>query len=115
MASCKDCVHVEVCTHFAKMILDSFNVSEDDAQDLLKKCNGDASVCNDFADRSRFAEIPSTVYTTIYGDVSKIELLGYFGEDKRKQCVTVEPLHFKEKIVFLTGEEAEQALQEKRQ
>lgn len=58
MASCKDCVHVEVCTHFANMILDAFDVSEDDAQCLLKKCTGDATVCNDFADRSRFVELP---------------------------------------------------------
>ena len=58
MATCADCVHVEACTSFANMILDAFNVSEDDAQDLLKICKGDASVCNDFADRSRFAELP---------------------------------------------------------
>ena len=66
MASCKDCVHVEVCTNFANMILDAFNVSEDDAQCLLKKCTGDASVCNDFADRSRFVEVPCAVGDTVY-------------------------------------------------
>ena len=58
MANCKDCVHVEVCTNFANMILEAFNVSEDDAQCLLKKCTGDATVCNDFADRARFVELP---------------------------------------------------------
>ena len=58
MATCADCVHVEVCTNFAKMILDAFDVSEDDAQCLLKKCTGDATVCNEFADRARFVELP---------------------------------------------------------
>ena len=66
MATCAECVHVEVCTNFANMILDAFNVSEDDAQCLLKKCTGDASVCNDFADRARFVELPCKVGDTVY-------------------------------------------------
>lgn len=129
MATCADCVHVEVCTNFAKMILDAFDVSEDDAQCLLKKCTGDATVCNDFADRARFVELPCMVGDTVY----VIESIA--GEDKIIQD-HVETMgigyyadginiyqwdgvktdgYFEDfgKTVFLTREEAEQALKER--
>ena len=82
MATCKECVHVEVCTNFANMILDASNVSEDDAQCLLKKCTGDATVCNDFADRSRFVELPCLPGDKVF----------YFDTDERIYVQTVESL-----------------------
>lgn len=79
MATCAECVHVEVCTSFANMILDAFNVSEDDAQCLLKKCTGDASVCNDFADRARFVDLPCKVGDTVYLDNLHIKYADVIG------------------------------------
>ena len=122
MASCKECVHFEVCTNFANMILDAFNVSEDDAQCLLKKCTGDATVCNDFADRSRFVELPCLPGDKVF----------YFDTDERIYVQTVESLIYgltKTGFVinsevdfisdllgerfFLSYEEAERALKER--
>ena len=71
MATCKDCLHVEACTSFAKMLFDAFDVSEDDTQELLEKCKGDASVCNNFADRSMFVELSCAEWIEdedMYGD-----------------------------------------------
>ncbi len=122
MATCKECVHFEVCTNFANMILDAFNVSEDDAQCLLKKCTGDATVCNDFADRSRFVELPCLPGDKVF----------YFDTDERIYVQTVESLIYgltKTGFVinsevdfisdllgerfFLSYEEAERALKER--
>ena len=136
MASCHDCVHVEVCTNFAKMILDAFDVSEDDAQCLLKKCTGDATVCNDFADRSRFVELPCKVGDKVYLDnlhikyadvigiyidafggvfdlriYTNIQLANGFGyEYFISKDYTFEDIG---KRIFLTKEAAEQALKER--
>ena len=122
MATCKECVHFEVCTNFANMILDASNVSEDDAQCLLKKCTGDASVCNDFADRARFVELPCLPGNKVF----------YFDTDERIYVQTVESLIYgltKTGFVinsevdfisdllgerfFLSYEEAERALKER--
>ncbi len=77
--TCKDCVHYEACTNFAKMLFSAFNVSEDDAQDLLKICKGDATVCNDFADRSRFVELPCKVGDKVYLDNLHIKYADVIG------------------------------------
>lgn len=47
MASCKDCVHVEVCKDYIKTVLGNF----DDSQ----MCGDD---CESFQDRSRLVELP---------------------------------------------------------
>ena len=136
MATCAECVHVEVCTSFANMRLDAFNVSEDDAQCLLKKCTGDASVCNDFADRARFVELPCKVGDKVYLDnlhikyadvigiyidafggvfdlriYTNIQLANGFGyEYFISKDYTFEDIG---KRIFLTKEAAEQALKER--
>lgn len=129
MATCAECVHVEVCTNFAKMILDAFDVSEDDAQCLLKKCTGDATVCNDFADRSRFVELPCKVGDTVYvveniaGEKKIIQDsvetigIGYYAEGieiYQFDGIKTDG-YFSDfgKTVFLTKEAAEQALKER--
>ena len=135
MATCAECVHYEACANFANMILDAFNVSEDDAQCLLKKCTGDATVCNDFADRSRFVELPCKVGDKVYLDnlhikyadvigiyidafggvfdlriYTNIQLANGFGyEYFISKDYTFEDIG---KRIFLTKEEAEQALKE---
>ena len=120
MASCKDCVHVEACTNFAKMILDAFDVSEDDAQCLLKKCTGDATVCNDFADRSQFAELPR-VGDKVY-ELCRINQFGDYKIDEseiRGFIVDTDGTAFDYELLgerfFLTREEAEKALMKERE
>ena len=118
MATCAECVHYEACASFANMILDAFNVSEDDAQCLLEKCTGDASVCNDFADRSRFAELPR-VGDKVY-ELCRINQFGDYkiGESEiRGFIVDTDGTAFDYELLgerfFLTPEEAEQALKER--
>ena len=129
MATCAECVHYEACTSFANMILDASNVSEDDAQCLLKKCTGDATVCNDFADRSRFMEVPCAVGDTVYvieniaGEEKIIQDhvetmgIGYYADGINiYQWDGVKTDGYFEdfgKTVFITREEAEQALKER--
>lgn len=48
MATCKDCVHVEVCGTFA-IASETFEISSPERT---------ASSCNDFKDRSRLMELP---------------------------------------------------------
>ena len=136
MATCAECVHYEACANFANMILDAFNVSEDDAQCLLKKRTGDATVCNDFADRARFVELPCMVGDKVYLDnlhikyadvigiyidafggvfdlriYTNIQLANGFGyEYFISKDYTFEDIG---KRLFLTKESAEQALKER--
>ena len=54
MASCKDCVHYDVC-----VIME--NSSEDNKENYCKEFN-----CPDFKDRNRFVELPRRVGDTVY-------------------------------------------------
>ena len=119
MASCKDCMHEEVCSIF------SSDLNEDGAE----KC-----VC--FKDRNRFVELPCKVGDTMYiltndsptgieeSQVKKIELIKT--QSKTKIRLTV-PCVYDDwgsaqweigvndfgKTAFLTREEAEKALKER--
>ena len=52
MASCKDCVHVEVCEDFTKAKL-----SPKRAEELLPVLREHGRTCDHFKDRSRFVEL----------------------------------------------------------
>ena len=52
MASCKDCVHVEVCEDFTKAKL-----SPKRAEELLPVLREHGRTCEHFKDRSRFVEL----------------------------------------------------------
>ena len=54
MASCKDCVHVEVCEDFTKAKL-----SPKRAEELLPVLREHGRICDHFKDRSRFVELPN--------------------------------------------------------
>lgn len=104
MASCKDCLHVDVCK----------------SKDIF----GDMPVCSHFKERSRFVELPCKVGDTVY---VKMQFGGY-AEGKVRDysyfiscgfCVVVtsekfdkQPIPFSEfgKTIFLTPEAAGKAL-----
>lgn len=122
MASCKDCMHEEVCNIF------SGDLNEDGAE----KC-----VC--FKDRNRFVELPCGVGDTLYmlnRNKSNIQEMTLDKPDIRCHCVKDDEFsccmpicndkengicayrfHFDlseiGKTVFLTREEAEKALKER--
>lgn len=61
MASCKDCVHVEVCEDLTRARL-----SPKRAKELLPVLLEDGRTCDQFKDRSRFVELPCKVGDVVY-------------------------------------------------
>ena len=125
--TCNDCLHAEVCGTFA-IASEIFEISSPERT---------ASSCNDFKDRSRFVELPCKVGDTVYsiykGDIeahivnrlefctvgNNSECQDYFGTaegidncDENFSFINFTKATFG-KTVFLTREEAEQALKER--
>lgn len=109
MASCKDCIHEEVCDIFAG------DLNEDGAE----KC-----IC--FKDRNIFIELPCKIGDSVYvkmqfGGYAEAEVRDYSYFISYGFCVVVTSTKFDKqyvpfsefgKTIFLTREEAEQALKE---
>lgn len=124
MASCKDCVHVEVCEDFTKAKL-----SPKRAEELLPVLREHGRTCDHFKDRSRFVELPCMVGDTVYviesiaGEEKIIQDhvetlgIGYYADGiSIYQFDGVKTDGYFEdfgKTAFLTREEAEQALKER--
>lgn len=116
MATCKDCLHYEACKRFNEIRTNVINKSERGAENL----------CENYADKSRFVELPCKVGDTVYRIsrrygvweilprevVNLTYYIDYLGRAKWWIFTTVE-----DKLgetVFLTREEAEAALAERR-
>ena len=113
MATCKDCVHFEVCRgEYAEGI------------EQLLTCDG----CEDFKDRSRFVELPCKVGDTLFvptrNFVSEYKIVSFHvcGERIWYRTNVIQGILTRlisdnveiiGKTVFLTREEAEQALKER--
>ena len=69
MASCKDCVHVEVCGTFS-ILSEDFEIASPERI---------ASDCNCFKDRSRFVELPCKVGDKVYLDNLHIKYADVIG------------------------------------
>jgi len=124
MASCKDCVHVEVCREYVMGLAAARGV-ELDATDIEQVLVSDD--CENFKDRSRFVELPCKAGDTVY------YIANINGEDKINSAIVDEVAIYKSgtigydcgvgeigfssksigKRVFLTQAEAEQALKER--
>lgn len=111
MATCKDCLHYEAC----KAVLDAAGFFSDDIEEMLN-----AIKCQNFADKSRFAELPCKVGDTVCwysrsGEIIEAKII------KNGFCAKIESgfeydIGYGEigKTVFLTREEAEAALAERK-
>ena len=120
MASCKDCVHYEVCKDYVESVLDGLQYND-------SQMNGDD--CEFFKDRSRFVELPCKVGDTVFvveeiAEERKIIKdhvetigIGYYADGVNiYQFDGIKTDGYFEdfgKTVFLTREEAEQALRER--
>lgn len=96
MASCKDCMHEEVCNIFSV---------------VLNEYGAENCVC--FKDRNRFVKLPCKVGDTVY-QTDDIRIY----ENKIERVIfDTNNIGFDEtsigKSIFLTREEAEQALKER--
>lgn len=112
MASCKDCIHYEVCADYF---------------DAIIECG---TTCSFLKDRSRFVELPckigDTLYTVVNGykisewiitdicfsDYLPISVKVITARDKQNSKHMRFAEYYLEKTVFLTREAAEQALKE---
>lgn len=110
MASCHDCVHVEVCGTFSA-VSEIFEITSPERI---------ASDCDNFKDRARFVELPCT------GDkVYELCRINQFGDYKideseiRGFIVDTDGTAFDYELLgerfFLTREEAEKALMKERE
>ena len=124
MASCKDCLHVEICEDFTR-----YKLSPSKAEEILPILRERGNTCEHFKDRSRFLELPC-----LPGD--KVFLISSYAREIREYKVfsmylmiaknnhwfrinlenqrgaILVDYHFSDigKTVFLTREEAEQAV-----
>lgn len=114
MATCKDCLHYEACKKFNKIRTNVINDSERGAENL----------CEVYADKSRFTELPCKVGDTVYylGGIRKKHIKTAIVEEIiidrsgiRDVVVTVDSGTFEMSfsIFFATREEAEAALAER--
>lgn len=121
MASCKDCLHLEVCNS------------------RFPDPNNERFICEQFKDRSRFVELPCKVGDMVYMITEQMQKVGRkkvtktviveccvdnfrigdagypsaaLCDNENAWCYGVEPKMFGE-IIFLSREEAEQALKER--
>jgi hypothetical protein len=125
MATCKDCLHYEACKRFNEIRTNVIDESKRGAENL----------CELYADKSRFVELPCKVGDTVWylnpvheiceALVESVEFNLYtnpqtwisvkyysewFGEHRLKSRIDM----LLNKTVFLTREEAEAALAERR-
>ena len=108
MATCKDCVHVDVCEEYGEVF------------SLIK-----GGKCSLFKDRSRFVELPCKVGDTVYFILRSFdgkmrinpEKVCYFTIDANELRIHTTAGYFTERDmndgVFFTRERAEQVLKER--
>ena len=133
MASCRDCIHDKVCSEYFHAF---WGHTANKHSDLI---NADPKDCPYFKVRSRFVELPCHVGDTVYMLTEQTQKLGRkkitktviveccvdnfrIGDagypsaalcnNENVWCYGVEPKMFGE-IIFLSREEAEQALKER--
>lgn len=99
MATCKDCIHYDVC---------EFHLSE--------KTTMTVDECMHFKDKSKFVEVPCKVSDTVYQIEEGFEI---YPSVISRIIYETKGIAFDEraigKAIFLTREEAEKALKEREQ
>ena len=109
--NCKDCVHVDVCRHYTNELAKSNGIPlKIEEVEKLLECDD----CEYFKDRSRFVELTSKVFVCPEGfcDFITAEIDGVRIKlsDSYSASIGLSEIG---KTVFLTREEAEQALKER--
>lgn len=130
MATCADCVHVELCKDFISSLTEGLELDKSDVEFINKELNqddADKGTCDHFLDRARVAALPckvgDTVYRLIHGTIDEYKVVSinyYVCSTFTDYTITSKhlsaPVNFNfgvdaiGKIVFLSREEAEQAL-----
>ena len=100
--TCEDCIHSEVCC--------SYLIADEDFE--ITSPEKMANSCDDFADRSRFVELPSdgVMYGVLNG--KPIELSNFISPPKGNELFILSPETINVPF-YKTREEAEQELRER--
>ena len=110
MATCKDCVHVDVCEDITR-----HKLSPSRAEKILPILREHGKTCELFKDRSRFVELPCTVYYfNTAGKIFSQKVSGFIVNVNYVGILADSDLIFDSHLMgdrfFSTREEAEQAL-----
>ena len=115
MATCADCVHVDVCEDLTR-----YKLSPKRAEELLSLLREKGKTCEHFQDRSRFVELPCKVGDTVYyfnsaGDIYSQKVSGFIVNfvGILVDSDVMFDSHLMGDRFFSTREEAEQALKER--
>lgn len=121
MATCAECVHVEVCKDFISSLLEGLELDKSDVELINKELNQDDAedeACEHFLDRARVAALPR-VGDKVY-ELCRINQFGDYKIDESEIkgfIVDTDGTAFDYELLgkrfFLTPEEAEQALKER--
>lgn len=120
MATCKDCVHVDVCREYVMGLAAARGVELNEAEIEQVLVSDD---CENFKDRSRFVELPCKVGDLIY-IIKKARGLSVRGAKVNSITITesgkIQVSCYRSSFIglwsddaFATKEEAEQALKER--
>ena len=123
MATCADCVHVEVCSKKNLHVAVGMNITPRFKYKRIEQ------ECERFKDRARFVELPCMVGDTVYVIESiageekiiqdRVETIGYYASEDGIEIYQFDGIktdgYFSDfgKTVFLSREAADQALKER--
>lgn len=121
MATCAECVHVEVCKDFISSLLEGLELDKSDVELINKELNqddADKGACDHFLDRARVAALPC-VGDKVY-ELCRINQFGDYKIDESEIkgfIVDTDGTAFDYELLgkrfFLTPEAAEQAEKER--
>lgn len=125
---CRDCIHHNVCYYAGRLK----TKDSDGEKRIIAETNNVEDTCEDFSDRSAWVKLPCKVGTTVFFvreqtdgkelDIGKISSFGIDGDNVTWIFVRYEsdlfywwhPITDLNNTVFLSREEAERALVERR-
>ena len=114
MASCKDCLHVDVCCSYLSTVYNKCKLATPDFEPLK---NIECDECQHFKDRSRFVELPCKLGNSVFSLNPNRTFHAIRVDGANVELITSQGFIFNQsligKTVFLTREEAERALKER--
>ena len=120
MATCKECLHFEVCRMHYRQKCELAYDTQKEVNYAIKRAEKGSPICEHFKDRSRFVELPCKLGDTVYIALNEYGVLKDTVKEFRitSKRIWIRPEKFGmdcllENMAFLTHEAAEQALKER--
>ena len=117
MGSCKECYHYEVCRMHYRQKCELTYETEKEVRRAMLKAEKGSPICDHFKDRSRFVELPCKLGNSVFSLNPNRTFHAIRVDGANVELITSQGFIFNQsligKTVFLTREEAEQALKER--